>query len=588
VSVPQAAVYPLPHLRALTMSGAFKLVVVGGVAGGASAAARARRLSETAEIVVFERGPYVSFANCGLPYHVGGVIADRRKLLVQTPRSLRARFGLDVRVSTEVVRVDREAREVVVRSRDTGGEYRERYDALVLSPGAEPVRPPVRGVDDPRVMTLRNMEDMDRVIAGVQQAEGPALIVGGGYIGLEMAEALRHRGMGVVLVERLPQVMAVADAEMVAPLHDELRRNGVDLRLNASVDAFETTADGLVARLSDGSRVACGLALLAVGVRPETRLAREAGLAIGPSGGIQVDAQMRTSDPAIWAVGDAVEVKDLVRGVPALIPLAGPANRQGRIAADAIFGRPSRYTATQGTAIVKVFGLSFAMTGASEAALQRAGLGYRRVYVHPADHATYYPGAQTISLKLLFEPVDGRILGAQAVGAAGIDKRVDVIAMALRAGLTVYDLEEAELCYAPPFGSAKDPVNLAGFVAANVLRGDVELWEPEELASLRPDQALVDVRTRAEFAAGTIPGATNVPVDELRARLGELPREKELLLFCHSGLRSYVAARLLTQRGFRARNFSGGYERYEMWSGTAARAAAVTSDDGMLEAQALP
>ena len=570
-----------------TMGGTLKLVVVGGVAGGASAAARARRLSETAEIVVFERGPYVSFANCGLPYHVAGVIADRGKLLVQTPHSLRARFGLDVRVDTEVLRVDREAKEVVVRERASRREYRERYDALVLSPGAEPVRPPVRGIDDPRVMTLRNMEDMDRVIAALERGKGPALVVGGGYIGLEMAEALRHRGVGVVMVERLPQVMAVADAEMVAPLHDELRRNGVDLRLEASVEAFEAAADGLVARLSDGGQVACGLALLAVGVRPETRLAREAGLEIGPSGGIQVDAQMRTSDPAIWAVGDAVEVKDLVRGVPALIPLAGPANRQGRIAADAIFGRPSRYAATQGTAIVKVFGLSFAMTGASEAALQRAGLEYRRVYVHPADHATYYPGAQTISLKLLFEPPGGRILGAQAVGAAGVDKRIDVIATALRAGMSVYDLEEAELCYAPPFGSAKDPVNLAGFVAANVLRGDVELWEPEELASRRTDQALVDVRTSSEFAAGTIPGATNVPVDELRARLGELPREKELLLFCHSGLRSYVGARLLTQRGFRARNLSGGYKRYQMWSGVAAGRVAVTSDDGRPEEQAV-
>jgi NADPH-dependent 2,4-dienoyl-CoA reductase/sulfur reductase-like enzyme/rhodanese-related sulfurtransferase len=560
-----------------------RLVIVGGVAGGASAAARARRLSETASIVVFERGRHVSFANCGLPYHVGGVITDRQRLLVQTPESLKARFELDVRVNTEVVGIDRDAKEVLVRQRTTGREYREPYDALVLSPGAEPVRPPVPGIDDPRVLTLRNMEDMDRVIAAAAAASGSALVVGGGYIGLEMAEALRHRGLDVVLVERLPQVMAVADPEMVAPLHEELKRNGVDLRLNASVEAFEPAADALVARLSDGSRVSCSFALVAVGVRPETKLAREAGLALGPTGGIHVDARMRTSDPSIWAVGDAVEVQDFVRETSALIPLAGPANRQGRIAADNVFGRDSRYTSTQGTAIVKVFGLAFATTGASEAALRRAGRPYRRVYVHPADHATYYPGAQPISLKLLFEPDEGRILGAQAVGASGVDKRIDVIATALRAGMTVYDLEDAELCYAPPFGSAKDPVNMAGFVAANVLRGDVELWEPEELAALREDQVLVDVRTRAEVAAGTIPGAIHVEVDGLRGRLDELPRDKDLLLFCQSGLRSYVAARLLTQRGFRARNLAGGYKRWLMWRGTAAAtvvAGGLRSEDG--------
>ncbi|MFN8095284.1 MAG: FAD-dependent oxidoreductase [Vicinamibacteria bacterium] len=558
-----------------------KLVVVGGVAGGMSAAARARRLSENTEIVVFERGPHVSFANCGLPYHVAGVIADRKKLLVQTPESLRARFALDVRVGTEVLAIDRAAKEVRVRERATGREYREAYDALVLSPGAEPVRPPLPGADDPRVLTLRNLEDMDRVIEAATDAALPALVVGGGYIGLEMAEALRHRGGEVVVVERLPHVMGVADPEMVAPVHDELRRNGVDLRLSTSVEWFEAEDDALVARLSDGSSVRCGFALVAVGVRPETRLAREAGLELGASGGIRVDEQMRTSDPAIWAVGDAVEVKDLARDAPALIPLAGPANRQGRIAADAVFGRPSRYAATQGTAIAKVFDLSFAMTGASEAALARAGRTYRRVYVHPADHATYYPGAHPISLKLLFEPEDGRILGAQAVGAAGVDKRIDVIAVALRAGLTVFDLEELELAYAPPFGSAKDPVNMAGFVAANVLRGDVALWEPEELPALRADQALLDVRSAKEFAAGTIPGAANVSVDELRQALDGLPRDKELLVFCQVGFRGYVAARLLSQRGFRVRNLSGGYKRYEMWRGTAAgQAAEMARDDG--------
>ncbi len=548
------------------MTEGLRIVIVGGVAGGASAAARARRLSETAEITVFERGPHVSFASCGLPYHVAGVITDRNRLLVQTPETLSTRFGLDVRVNTEVLRIDREAKEVVVRERASGREYRQAYDALVLSPGAEPIRPPIAGVNDPRVLTLRNMEDMDRVVEIVDRTRPlAALVVGAGYIGLEMAEALVNRGASVVLVERLPHVMGVADPEMVTPLHEELRRNGVDLRLSLSVEAIDVQGDRLQARLSDGSQVTCGLVLLAVGVRPETRLARKAGLAIGSSGGIHVDAHMRTSDPAIWAVGDAVEVTDLVRQTPAFIPLAGPANRQGRIAADNILGRNSRYTATQGTAICKVFDLAFAVTGASESSLERAGRPYRRIYVHPADHAAYYPGARPITLKLLFDPRDGRILGAQAVGASGVDKRIDVIAMALRAGMTVYDLEDAELCYAPPFGSAKDPVNIAGFVASNVLRGDVRLWEPEELATLSPEQALLDVRTLKEFRGGTIPGATCIPLDDLRGRMAALPKEKELLVFCEVGQRGYVAARVLTQHGFRVRNLSGGYKRYLMW-----------------------
>ncbi len=564
------------------MSKPRRIVVVGGVAGGASAAARARRLSEAAEITVFERGAHVSFANCGLPYHVSGAIQERRRLLVQTPESLRARFALDVRVNTEVVRIDREAKQVVVRERFGGREYRHDYDALLLSPGAEPLRPKLPGVDDPRVRTLRNMEDMDAILERLEGGStGTALVVGAGYIGLEMAEALRQRGARVVLVERLPHVMGVADPEMVAPLHDELRRNGIDLRLGTSVEAFQPDGERLLARLSDGTRVACGLVLLSVGVRPETGLAKEAGLEIGTTGGIRVDSQMRTSDPAIWAVGDAVEVQDLVRESPALIPLAGPANRQGRIAADSILGRASRYSATQGTAICKVFDLAFAITGASEAALRRAGIDYRRVYVHPADHATYYPGAQPIALKLVFAPEDGRILGAQAVGKAGVDKRIDVIATALRAGMSVYDLEDLELAYAPPFGSAKDPVNMAGFVAANVLRGDVALWEPEELGTRSAGQVLVDVRTEQEFREGTIDGALLLPVDELRSRLEELPRDKELLLFCRVGLRGYVAARLLAQHGFRVRNLSGGYLRYLMWRGTAPSSeAATTAEDG--------
>jgi len=551
------------------MSESKRILIVGGVAGGASAAARARRLDEHAEIVLFERGPNVSFANCGLPYHIGGVIGERARLLVQTPESLNARFDLDVRVRTEVVAIDRQARTVVARNLRTGRETVEPYDALVLSPGAEPIRPGIPGAQDPAVFTLRNLGDMDAIMAVAgRDPGGRALVVGAGYIGLELAEQFRHRGLPVTMVERLPHVLAVADAEMTLPLQEELVRQEVDLRLGSSVVAFERQGEALVAVLDDGGRIPCALAILCVGVRPDTRLAQAAGLSLGSTGGILVDEQMRTSDPCIFAVGDAVEVREFVSGEPALIPLAGPANRQGRIAAEVILGRDSRYHASQGTAICKVFELTFAMTGLSEAALRRKGLDYRCVYLHPADHATYYPGAQALTLKLLFEPTRGLILGAQAVGGAGVDKRIDVLAVAQRAGLTVFDLEDLELCYAPPFGSAKDAVNMAGFVAANVLRGDVALWQPEELAQLGPDQMLVDVRTFQENANGTIPGAICAPVDELRERLDDLPRDKELLVFCQVGLRGYIAARLLSQEGFRVRNLSGGYRRYAMWRGT--------------------
>jgi len=550
------------------MTQSLRIVIVGGVAGGASAAARARRLSEGASIVVFERGPYVSFANCGLPYHIGGIIEERKRLLVQTPESLNARFDLDVRVNSEVVSIDRVAKRVHVRNLKTDREYDEAYDVLVLSPGAEAIRPSIPGASDPRVHTLRNMGDMDGILAGLTQPRlGRALVVGAGYIGVELAESLRHRGISVILVERLPQVMAVADPEMVEPLHEELQRQGIELRLGSTVAAFDTATQDLVAVLEDGTRIPCDLAVMSIGVRPDTGLARTAGLELGSTGGIRVDAQMRTSDPAIFAVGDVVEVKEFVSGDPALIPLAGPANRQGRIAAEVILGRDSRYTATQGTAVCKVFGLTFAMTGLSERSLRQKAIPFLKTYVHPADHATYYPGAHPVSLKLLFAPETGRILGAQAVGLAGVDKRIDVIAVAQRAGMTVFDLEELELCYAPPYGSAKDAVNMAGFVAANVLRGDVLLWEPEELAQLQAHQMLVDVRTQAEFNQGTIPGAAWAPVDELRDRLEDLPQDKELLLFCQVGLRGYVAARLLAQHGFRVRNLSGGFKRYQMWAG---------------------
>jgi len=548
------------------MSQPFRLVIVGGVAGGASAAARARRLSESIEILMVERGPHISFANCGLPYHVGGAITDRSRLLLQTPASLGRRFNLDIRVETEAVAIDREARELVLRDLRTGTESRERYDALLLSPGAAPIRPALPGFDLPKVLTLRNLPDMDRILEAM--ADRPlnrALVVGGGYIGLEMAEALRERGMDVVLAELGDQVMAPMDPEMAVPIHEELCRRGIDLRLGTSVTAFHQ-GDALEATLSRGASLAVDFAILAVGVKPETTLARAAGLTIGARGGIQVDDRMRTSDPAIWAVGDAIEVADRISGEPSLIPLAGPANRQGRLAADVILGRDSRYQATQGTGIVKVFGLTAATTGLSEKALKRLGTPYAKVYLFPGSHAGYYPGAQAMSLKLLFAPDTGAILGAQAVGADGVDKRMDVLAMALRAGLTVFDLEDQELCYAPPYGSAKDPVNFAGMVAANVLRGDVALWEPEELPA-GPDQVLLDVRTAAEHAAGTLPGAVLLPVDDLREGLHHLDRGKEYLVHCQVGLRGYLACRILTQRGFKARNLSGGYRRWMLWRG---------------------
>lgn len=551
------------------MSRSPRVVVVGGVAGGASAAARARRLSETASIILFERGPHVSFANCGLPYHIGGVIPERKQLLVQTPESLYARFDIDVRVNTEVLSIDTQAKVVTARNLKTGQETCEPYDALVLSPGAEAVRPAIPGSEDPQVFTLRNMGDMDAILAAItRHGVSRALVVGAGYIGLELAEQLHHRGLSVALVEKLNHVLGLADAEMTFPLQEELTRNGVDLRLGRSVSAFQREGGTLVAVLDDGNRIPCDLAVMSIGVRPDTRLARQAGLALGTTGGILVDDRMRTSAPDVYAVGDAVEVKEFVSQASALIPLAGPANRQGRIAAEVIFGRDTRYKATQGTAICKVFDLSFAMTGLSETALRDKGLAYQRIYVHPADHATYYPGAHPISLKLLFSPDTGHILGAQAVGVAGVDKRIDVIAVAQRAGMTVSDLQDLELCYAPPFGSAKDPVNMAGFVATNVLLGDTELWEPEELASSGEKRMLVDVRTFQENKLGTIPGSACMPVDELRDRLEDLPKEKELLVFCQVGLRGYVAARILKQRGYKVRNLSGGYRRYTMWKGT--------------------
>ena len=455
-----------------------------------------------------------------------------------------------------------------MRDLETDEETALPYDALILSPGAAPVRPPIGGADHERVLTLRNLADMDRIKRIVDaDAPGRAVVVGGGYIGLEMTEALRERGLEVTLAELADQVFIAADAEMVFPIHQQLRAHGVDLRLGASVEAVAPAGEGLTVSLSSGETVDCGLVILAIGVRPEVTLAREAELEIGPTGGIAVDERLRTSDAAIFAIGDAAEVTQIVGGRKALIPLAGPAGRQGRIAADNALGRDSVYRGSQGTAICKVFDLAIGMTGLSEKAARKAGLNVEAVHLHAASHAGYYPGASPISLKLVFDPGSGRVLGGQAVGADGIDKRIDVLAVAIRAGLTVEELAEQELSYAPPYGSAKDPVNYAGFIAANVRAGDVAICHAADVRDLRDGQLLVDVRNPAEVDAGGIEGAVNVPLDQLRDRLGELPKDKELLVFCAVGLRGYVACRILSQRGFRCRNLSGGYETYEAATG---------------------
>lgn len=545
------------------MSDNMRIVIVGGVAGGASAAARARRLSESARITLIERGEYVSFANCGLPYHIGGVIPERAKLLVQTPESLYASFRIDVRVKTEAVRIDRERKELIVKNVTSGIEENIPYDKLILSPGAEAVRPPIAGSDNGRVRVLRSMSDMDAIIKILdEQKPGNAVVVGGGYIGLEMAEALKERKIGVSLVEMTAQVMGPIDQEMAAPVHQQLRLHGVDLRLETSVTELIEQETGITARLSTGETIDCGLVIMAVGVRPETSLAKNADLAIGERGGILVNDHMLTSDADIYAVGDAIEVVDFVGGFQTLIPLAGPANRQGRIAADNALGRDSKYSGTQGTGICKVFDLAVGMTGANEKTLKRMGVNYQKVFVHPASHATYYPGAAPVSLKLIFDPASGKILGAQGVGTDGVDKRMDVLAVAIRAGLTVFDLEEMELSYAPPYGSAKDPVNLAGFVASNIIRGDLKICHADELFNLREDQIVLDVRKPFEIAAGTVPGAVTIPLDEIRDRVAELPKDKEILVLCGVGQRAYFAYRILTQLGYNCRDISGGYKTY--------------------------
>lgn len=540
-----------------------RILIVGGVAGGASCAARARRLSETAEIIMFERGPFVSFANCGLPYYVGDVITDEKKLLVANADLFHQRFNIDVRLENEVMAIDRATQQITVKNRKTGEVYQEAYDALVLAPGAAPIRPPLPGIDLPGIFALRTIPDSRRIrewIATHQVKQ--AVVVGGGFIGLEMAENLVHRGIAVTLIEAQSQVMAPLDPEMVAPVHERLRSHQVTLCLGDSVAEFKSNSNGGIdVSTKSGATYPAELVILGIGVRPETTLAKDARLEIGDRGGIRVNDQMQTSDPHIWAVGDAVEVKDFVTGEWTVIPLAGPANRQGRIAADVICGRNSTFRGVQGTSVCGVFGLTIASTGANEKTLQRLGWDYGKVYLHPGHHVGYYPNAKPIDLKLLFSNQDGRILGAQAVGEEGAEKRIDVIAMALQTGATVFDLEEAELCYAPQFGAAKDPVNMAGMIAANALRGDAPLVHWQQLADTNGG-LLLDVRSADEFEAGHLEGAVNIPLPELRDRLYELNPDQEIWVYCQVGQRAYYATRALRLNGFNAYNLSGGFKTY--------------------------
>lgn len=541
-----------------------KVVIVGGVAGGASTAARLRRVDEQAEIILLERGEHISFANCGLPYHIGGVIAERSKLLVQTAEAMKKRFRIDVRTFNEAVAIDREKKTVQIKNIQTGTVYEESYDVLVLSPGANPIKPPIPGIDHANIFTLRNIPDTDRVKSFVDTHHPQsAVVIGGGFIGIEMAENLHHRGLNVTLVEAADQVLAPVDYEMAAIVHEHIRSKQVNLVVKDGVKAFDDLAGQVKVTLQSGTEVVADLVILAIGVRPETALAKSCGLELGERGGIRVNESLQTSDPSIYAIGDAIEVVDFITGKHGLIPLAGPANKMGRIVANNIAGRPETYKKTQGTAIVKVFDLTVASSGANEKTLKREGIPYLASITHSGSHAGYYPGAIPMTLKILFTP-EGRLLGAQAVGYNGVDKRMDVLATCIRLGCSVFDLQDLELSYAPPFSSAKDPVNMAGYAAGNILHGDTDVIQWYDVPQIDLTQSLlVDVRTKMEWDMGFIPGAIHIPVDDLRNRLGELPKDKEIIVYCQVGLRGYLATRILRQNGFtRVKNLSGGWKTY--------------------------
>jgi NADPH-dependent 2,4-dienoyl-CoA reductase/sulfur reductase-like enzyme/rhodanese-related sulfurtransferase len=544
-----------------------KTVIVGGVAGGATTAARLRRMDEQAEIVLFERGQYISYANCGLPYYIGDVIADRDRLFVQTPKGFAARFKIDVRISSEVTGIDRKTKRVTVTNLKTKKTYQESYDTLVLSPGAEPVKPPIPGIDLGGIFTVRNVPDTDRIKEYIKKRKVQrALIVGAGFIGLEMAENLHRRGIFVTIVEMAEQVMTPLDFEMAAEVHQHLKAKNVEFYLNEAVTAFESRLGRLVVHLSSGKELRVDLVILGVGVRPDSALAQESGLEIGERGGIRVNEFLQTSDPDVYALGDAIEYPHPLLGKPMSIYLAGPANKQGRIVADNIaLGNKRSYRGSIATAIAKVFDLTVASTGLSEKSLRAEGFPFVSSITHSASHAGYYPDAQPTSLKIVFSPDGGRLLGAQIVGYDGVDKRVDMIATILKQGGTIYDLQEIEHAYAPPFSSAKDPVNIAGFVAENILGSLVKIVHWHELDEAELSRSFIlDVRQPEEYKLGKIEGAKNIPLNSLRDRLNDLPRDRRIIIYCAAGLRAYLACRILSQSGFpEVYNLSGGYKTYE-------------------------
>ena len=553
-----------------------KVVIVGGVAGGATAAARIRRLDEQAEIVVFERSGYISYANCGLPYYIGGVIEDPDALTLQTPESFFSRFRVTMKVRHEVTAIHPERKAVSVKNLETGELFEESYDKLLLSPGAKPTQPRLPGLGSEKIFTLRTVEDTFRIKEYIRAKQPKsAVLAGGGFISLELAENLRELGMDVTIVQRPKQLMNPFDADMAAFIHGEMRKHGVRLALGHTVEGFEEKDSGVDVLLKDEAPLHADMVVLAIGVSPDTGLAKDAGLELGLKGSILVNNRMETSVPDIYAVGDGVQVKHFVTGQDALIALAGPANKQGRIAADNICGGDSRYAGSQGSSVVKVFDLTAAATGVNETNAGKAGLSVDSVVLSPMSHAGYYPGGKVMTMKVVFEKETYRLLGAQIVGYEGVDKRIDVLATAIRAGLKATQLKELELAYAPPYSSAKDPVNMAGFMIENIANGVLKQWHLEDVDKLPRDGSvtLLDTRTVGEYAGGHIDGFTNIPVDQLRERLGELDKSKPVYVICQSGLRSYIACRILSGYGFECYNFSGGFRFYD----------AVTHDRCLIE-----
>lgn len=550
-----------------------KVLIVGGVAGGASCAARLRRLDEGAEIIMFEKGEYISFANCGLPYHIGGEIEDRDELILQTKESFYERFNVDVRLKNEVTSIDRAGKTVKVRDIESGREYTESYDTLVLSTGSSPLKPPIPGIDSEKINVLWTIPDMDIIIENLKKNNvKKAVVVGGGFIGIEMAENLTHAGVKVTIVEMLDQVMAPIDWDMAQMLHMHLVQNGVDLVLGDGVKSFEEKGSGITVNTNGGKALDADMVILAIGVRPNSQLAVDAGLEVNKRGGIVIDESLKTSDENIYAIGDVVDTIDFPTGERTMVPLAGPANKMGRMAADNIAGMKRTYRGTQGSAVAKVFSMTVANTGKNEKQLKALGKeidkDYKVTITHPGSHAGYYPGALPLTLKMIFDKSTGKVLGAQSVGYDGVDKRIDVLATAINFGATVYDLEEIELCYAPPYSSAKDPVNMSGYYGENILSGTVDNILFTQLKDLNENQVILDVRTEGEVHNGKIEGSINIPVDELRDRLDELDKTKEYVVSCLVGQRAHVACRILMQSGFKnVRNLAGGYVSYSILSG---------------------